>query len=253
MLTLSGDARSALFSPLPDDSGRGESVSRRLGSAIALGLISDGERLPPEPDLAASLNVSTMTLREALSDLRDRGLVETRRGRFGGSFVHVSPAALDRLSLDRLAETSVSQLREIGDMHVMLAGASARLAADRASPTEIARLRDLIDRMKAAGDEADVRRLDGRFFVELAAAAQSVRMTTLEIELQAEVAQFPLSDPGSEARAEVVKGRRALVSAVARGNGTRARTLAEEQVGRHAVHLIESKLALTRRNRGPRA
>ena len=71
MRLLSGDARRAVFAPLDDGSGRSEAVVRRLGSAIALGIIVDGEQLPSEAQLAALLNVSTVTLRDALSDLRE--------------------------------------------------------------------------------------------------------------------------------------------------------------------------------------
>src|SRR3712207_9377203 len=84
---LSGDARRAVFAPLDDGALRSEAVVRRVGSAIALGLLGDGEQLPAETELATLLNVSTMTLREALAELRGLGLVATRRGRGGGSFV----------------------------------------------------------------------------------------------------------------------------------------------------------------------
>ena len=87
MRLLSGDARRAVFAPLDDGAARPEAVVRRLGSAIGLGILVDGEQLPSEAQLAAALNVSTVTLREALSDLRARGLVATRRGRGGGKTV----------------------------------------------------------------------------------------------------------------------------------------------------------------------
>ena len=75
-----------LFAPL-DEGGRAETVARRLAKAIRLGLLLDGERLPAESHLAGQFGVSTVTLREALASLRQMGLVETRRGRRGGSFV----------------------------------------------------------------------------------------------------------------------------------------------------------------------
>src|SRR5918911_4338482 len=81
---LSGDARRAVFAPLDDGALRSEAVVRRVGSAIALGLLADGEQLPTETDLATMLKVSTVTLREALAELRKLGLVQTRRGRGGG-------------------------------------------------------------------------------------------------------------------------------------------------------------------------
>src|ERR1700685_1470699 len=72
--------------------GRAEEVALRVGQAIRLGLLTDGEQLPSEAEFAAQLGVSAMTLREALAMLRQQGLVETRRGRAGGTFVR-RPAA----------------------------------------------------------------------------------------------------------------------------------------------------------------
>ncbi|HEX9042935.1 MAG TPA: winged helix-turn-helix domain-containing protein, partial [Trebonia sp.] len=81
----------SLISPLAA-AGRADEVVQRVSQAIQLGLFVDGEQLPPETDFAAQLGVSAMTLREALASLRQRGLVETRRGRTGGTFVR-RPAA----------------------------------------------------------------------------------------------------------------------------------------------------------------
>src|SRR6478735_3578296 len=55
--------------------------------AIVAGVLRDGERLPSESELAKRLGVAVVTAREALVALRDKGLVLTRRGRDGGSFV----------------------------------------------------------------------------------------------------------------------------------------------------------------------
>jgi DNA-binding FadR family transcriptional regulator len=59
----------------------------RLAQAIKLGLVSVGERLPPERELAERLQVSRVTLREAIGALREAGFLESRRGRSGGTFV----------------------------------------------------------------------------------------------------------------------------------------------------------------------
>src|SRR5690348_17511779 len=59
----------------------------RLAQAIKLGLVQVGERLPPERDLAEQLQVSRVTLREAIRALREAGFLESRRGRTGGTFV----------------------------------------------------------------------------------------------------------------------------------------------------------------------
>ena len=104
-----------------------------MGSAIALGLLGDGEQLPAETELATMLNVSTVTLRDALAELRELGLVETRRGRGGGSFVRARDDALAELADARLAELGTTDLRELGDAHGAVAATAARLAAGRAS------------------------------------------------------------------------------------------------------------------------
>ncbi|MGH8826348.1 MAG: FadR/GntR family transcriptional regulator [Jiangellaceae bacterium] len=247
MRLLSGDARSAVFAPLDDGWGRRGAVARRLGSAIALGLIGDGEQLPSELELATSLNVSTATLREALSDLRDKGLVETRRGRGGGSFVSASPLALASLSRHRLAELGVPDLRELGDVHAAVAGAAARLAAERASETEIGRLQDLGARLRDAHDLGELRRIDGRFYIELAAAAQSVRLTLQEIELQGELAQMSWpSMTASADRDQLAISRLAVVEAIAQRDAGKARQLTEDQIAEDTRRLIEDHIELTR-------
>src|SRR6201986_5516144 len=76
----------ALIPPLAA-AGRADEVGQRVSQAIQLGLFVDGEQLPPETEFAVQLGVSAMTLREALASLRQQGLVETRRGRTGGTFV----------------------------------------------------------------------------------------------------------------------------------------------------------------------
>ncbi len=245
---LSADARNAVFAPL-DDAGRSEAVTRRLASAISLGLFGDGEQLPSEQELATSLNVSTVTLRDALADLRGKGLVETRRGRGGGSFVRASAQALAALNVERLAGIGVHELRELGDLHSAIAGTATRLAAERASETELARLRDLTQRLRQAADDAELVRLDGRFFIEMAAAAQSVRLTMKEIELQGELAQLGWLQLGEAERVERANGRTAVARALAARKPDRARRLIETQIDAETRRLVQDHITLTRRSR----
>lgn len=249
MRLLSGDARRAVFAPLDDGAGRSEAVVRRLGSAIALGIIVDGEQLPAEAQLAALLHVSPSTLREALTDLRARGLVETRRGRGGGSFVQASEEALTELSRGRLRELGSTDLRELGDFHAAIAGAAARLAAHRASTTEITRLRDLLARLAQAEEGTEQRRIEGRFYIDVAAAAQSVRLTTQEIELQSELGQVLWGAPRSATElATAVERHLAVVGAIADRDGGLARRITEEHIAEATLGLIEVHVRLTRQS-----
>jgi len=58
---------------------------------IKLGVIHHGDRLPAERELALILGVSRVTLREAIRALNQAGYVESRRGRYGGTFVTYRP------------------------------------------------------------------------------------------------------------------------------------------------------------------
>src|SRR3954454_17194295 len=56
-------------------------VSAEIRRAIADGEAKAGKRLPPAKDLAAVLGVNTNTVLRSLRQLRDEGLLESRRGR----------------------------------------------------------------------------------------------------------------------------------------------------------------------------
>ncbi|MET0864132.1 MAG: GntR family transcriptional regulator [Nakamurella sp.] len=240
-----GTGRQFVFTPIDDGTGRSEAVVRRLGSAIALGLIADGEQLPAESELAGSLGVATVTLREALSDLRRRGLVETKRGRGGGSFVRVSETALVELMRHRVQELGSADLRELGEFHAAVAGTAARLAAERATTAELDRLTATVDRYAQASTNAARRRIEGRYYIELAAAAQSARLTRQEIELQSELAELQLIPPDTAGWATETLGRlRAVVAAIGDRDGALARRLTEECIGARTVAMIEVHLSL---------
>ena len=64
-----------------------ESCVEQLATSIRLGVYQRGTMLPPERELAERLRVSRSTLREAMAALREAGLVETHRGRGGGTVV----------------------------------------------------------------------------------------------------------------------------------------------------------------------
>jgi GntR family transcriptional repressor for pyruvate dehydrogenase complex len=226
---MSHGARAALFAPL-DQTGRAEAVTRRLVDAITLGLLADAEQLPTETELAAQFGVSTVTVREALVALRQHGLVETRRGRGGGSFVRApadSPVAPWR---ERLRAVSLADLRDVGDHYIAVAGAAARLAAERSSAEDLVRLELAAEDIRAATGPA-ASRAERHFHLEVAAAAQSPRLTHHELLLQGEqggLLWLPIGHRDDPEAGYAV--HRAIVGAIARGDGDLARTLTEEHV-----------------------
>ncbi|MBW8487474.1 FadR/GntR family transcriptional regulator [Actinomadura parmotrematis] len=232
------DPRLAVFSPV-DSTARVDVVVRRLADAIALELLADGEQLPSELELAARLGVSTVTLREALVSLRHLGLVETRRGRGGGSFVR-TPKPADAGALP--PGLSPQELRDFGDHYAAISGAAARLAAERSLAAELAPLRRTVKEMDAAGGAAELRRLDGRFHIEVAAASQSARLTREEIALQADAGLLLWLPYGPADGAAVARRHREIFAAIASGDGEAARTLAERHILEAVERMVELRL-----------
>jgi len=210
---LPSSARRTVLAPL-DRRGRVAEVERRLADAIKGGVFGDGDQLPSEAELAAQLGVATVTLREALVGLRSTGLVRTRRGRNGGTFVHAPPAAAHARLLERLGELSVDDLRDLADHRAAIAGAAAALAAERASGSDLERLAQHVERLAGAGTDAERRAADARFHVELAATTRSLRLTQAEMELQTEVDALVWLAGGADGRDRALADHRAVTAAV---------------------------------------
>ena len=224
-------------------SGLAEAVGQQLADAIQLGLLVEGEQLPAEATLAAQLGVSTVTLRDALAALRERGLVETRRGRHGGSFV-VGPTASPTTRMrTRLLELSVVELRDLGDEWTAVAGTAARLAAARASDAEVGRLRGFADTLAGAATVGERVRANSRFGIELALASQSERLTRAEVRLQAEVGELlwvPVDGPLDQA--VVAADLHEIAAAVAAEDAAAARQLAEQRTQRNVRWLAAARM-----------
>jgi DNA-binding FadR family transcriptional regulator len=202
-----------------------------------------------------------MTLREALSALRHDGLVETRRGRNGGTFVH-RPASppLDLLRA-RLRGMPVTTLRDLADEQLAVSGTAARLAAARASAGSIRRLLALVDQLERAAELGSRIRADCRFHIEVALASQSERLTRLEVGLQAQLTDLLWlpdepgpghldaapgqggADSASLDPAAVAAEHHAIATAIAAEDGDQARLLAERHVQRNLRRLTALRLA----------
>jgi GntR family transcriptional regulator, transcriptional repressor for pyruvate dehydrogenase complex len=220
----------AVFAPLEAE-GRAEAIARRLGEAIALGLLPDGSALPAESDLADRFGVATVTVREALGVLRDDSLIRTRRGRGGGSFI-CAPADGGRTALlARLRRLGLGELRDLSDHYAAISGMAAALAAERADEDDVRRLRSLAPACRDAPSEVGRRQGEGAFHLEMAASAQSARLTREEMALQGEIGlMLWLAHTQSGSLATGAGRHTAMVESIAAGDATAARGSAEAHV-----------------------
>ena len=107
-----------------------EETVERLLTAIKLGVIAEGERFPPERDLAAQLGIGRTNLREALRELQQAGYVCCRRGRYGGTFVTYTPPAPDQGELRRLATEDGDKLTDALTFRLAVESGAAEALAE---------------------------------------------------------------------------------------------------------------------------
>lgn len=236
-------ARSAIFAPIGDP-GRAARVEQRLAEAIRSGLLSDGERLPRESELAAMLGVATVTAREALVSLRAQNLVTTVRGRGGGSFV-TRPRLADEIFLSsRLAAMSRVELHDRGTVYRVVLSGCAELAAQHSDKYDVEALEDLL----VPVDDTDIarwRHADSELYLSIAALTQSARMTREVVRLEADfgiLLRLPLTD--GDFRAATAERHVRLVDAIARHEPDRARAAVNAHVEAALEHLVEMHAAL---------
>lgn len=237
-------AREAIFAQLAD-AGRAEQVARRLTDAIILGVLEHGERLPSEPELARRFGVAVITVREGLGMLRDSGLVETRRGRDGGSFVHSGTGHESALE-SRLRTVSRVELADMAVYFATILGGCADRAAARSTDAEGDRLVAWV-RQASFDSAAAARSNTGGFYLEMAVLSQSPRLVREQIRAQAEYGPLLLLALDDDAvRVSTERGNLAIADAVLAHDSDGARALVGAQLAAHSEGLLRAKDALDR-------
>jgi DNA-binding FadR family transcriptional regulator len=162
-----------VFAPVRSHTASEETVDR-LATAIELGLLPPGTRLPAERELCAKFGIARATLRQALVELGQSGHVRATRGRGGGTFV-ADPLPPDRPPSPELR----AHWRDVCDERMAVEVGVAVLAAERAQPELLDRLDELILALDGMLDDFPTyRQADVRWHVGLAEATHSPRLVT---------------------------------------------------------------------------
>jgi DNA-binding FadR family transcriptional regulator len=167
-------AYDAVLRPVRQGNAFEETVERLL-QVIKLGMAPVGGRLPAERDLSLRLGVSRATLRDAIAALQRAGYVESRRGRYGGTFVRAIPMA--RPAPTRSLSERSAELDDALAMRRVVEVGAAELAAGRElEPTEVAHLEQALAACRGA-DPHEYRRVDSRLHLAIAELSGSASLT----------------------------------------------------------------------------
>lgn len=154
-----------------------QSVVRQIELLILRGILRPGEKLPPERELAEKMGVSRPSLREAVADLQDRGLLTSRAG--AGIYVaEVLGAAFS----DALVQLFASHDEAVFDYVLFrrdLEGLAAERAARLGSDTDLQVIGTIFRKMQAAHGKrnpAEEARLDAEFHLSIIEASHNVIM-----------------------------------------------------------------------------
>ena len=154
-----------------------QTVVHQIELLILRGILRPGERLPSERELSDRLGVSRPSLREAVADLQDRGLLSSRPN--AGIFVAdvlgsaFAPALIDLFSTHEEAVFDYVSFRR--DME----GLAAERAAKMGSDTDLQVIDAIYTKMEAAHqkrDPADEASLDADFHMAIIEASHNVVM-----------------------------------------------------------------------------
>lgn len=207
-----------------------EACVEQLATAIRLGVYPLGTSLPPERELATILHVSRATLREAMAALREAGLVETTRGRGGGTVVTLKPRTPSARAAARTSPERRRDWLDALEFRSVIEPGAAYLAA-RSRPTGVRRkqLEQALADVDSASKPAAHRQADSRFHLTVASLADSPRVIEAVTSVQATLHEMLLAIPVLSTNiAHSDRQHAALVKAILAGNAERARQVMEE-------------------------
>jgi len=197
----------------------GERIAERIVTAIALGEFVPGQRLPTERELAAMLEVSRSTVREALQRLQASGYVTTRRGRGGGTFVTTGQGTDSDEMIRRTLVPAWADLSEILDFRRLIEQLTARTAAQRRDERDIDAIRRAVDDYARAADREASWLADHALHQAIAQATHNARLVELSARIRREVSLgFDAEPYTANVRQRALHQHPRLADAVIAGN-----------------------------------
>jgi GntR family transcriptional repressor for pyruvate dehydrogenase complex len=185
-------------------------VVERVRRAVALGVLLPGDRLPAERALADGLQVSRVTVREALRVLQGEGLLITKRGS-SGTVVSPALASLDRLEA---GGDYNRRLREVFELRLAVETMAARLAAERGAPSDIQWLDSCQQALESSVDMHAFRRADSEFHLAIAQMSRNSMLSQVVEDVRAAAFSRLDRDDFAVIYESSIRGHAAVIEAI---------------------------------------
>lgn len=220
-----------------------QQIIAKIRSAILTEQLSEGDRLPPEPELMRHFGVSRQTMREALCALESMGLLAIKSGIHGGAYVRTVDMGTAQAGLSNFLYGRDFSIAHITQVRLVLEPVAANMAATRMNGEDKANLRNIVEECRAAIKRKDapahVRRLEIAFHEAVTNATENPIL-----KLMHQFSEYLLWDvktklkTQSEFSLQVLAAHERILKAIEDGNGDLA-----EQYMRKDILEVEQSLA----------
>ncbi|MEO7241881.1 MAG: FadR/GntR family transcriptional regulator [Variovorax sp.] len=143
---------SATGPPRPRRRGLVSEIVDNLSDGVRAGHIKPGQKLPTESEIMAGYGVSRTVVRESLSRLQARGLVQTRHGI--GTFV-LPPPPQEPFKIDAQDFATVVDVIAVLELRISLETEAAGLAAHRRSPEQLEAMKQALQAFEDSIEQDD--------------------------------------------------------------------------------------------------
>jgi DNA-binding FadR family transcriptional regulator len=171
-----------------------EETVARLSQAIKLGVVPIGGKFPTERELTEQLEVSRVTVREALRALEQAGLVEIRRGRQGGAYVLPSELSESRANARTVLRDMGPELDDAMDYRRAIEPTIVELAADRRDESQLAYAYSLFEQSKQVPPPS-FRGADSRLHLALAPMTGAPSLIAAAADVQLRLGELMVAMP----------------------------------------------------------
>jgi DNA-binding FadR family transcriptional regulator len=201
------------------------SIADQIRAAIVSGRLREGERLPPERELAEQFGVSRVTVRDALRALEAMGLIEVRVGARGGAFVTVPTGAVVGQTMSDMMMMQAISPEDVVEARLIVELGTVTLACARATDDDLAALRDLDERARdALASQTYTRELSWDFHALVAIAAHNGAVEGLAQSFRSSLSMHPFrTREGARAHERTVEEHGRILEAIEARDGAAAR------------------------------